>query len=85
MWQSTKAIVVGALVLSVATAILSTTRYSANAAGIAKLPTHFDKNCRRGRAKLYDECGDQRVLFASALKRASKEGKVLLVSFGAEW
>ena len=85
MGGSRKAFVVGALVLSFAALALSTIRYSANAAGIAKLPEHFDKNSRKGRAKLYDECGDQRALFASALKRAGKEGKVLLVSFGAEW
>jgi len=48
-------------------------------------PETLDKNCRDGRAKIFDECGDQYKLFKLALKRAKSEDKTLLVSFGAEW
>jgi len=52
---------------------------------ITRFPETLDKNCRRGRAKLFDECSDQLALFKAAQKRAKAENKVLLVSFGAEW
>lgn len=52
---------------------------------ITTIPETLDKNCRNGRAKLYDECSDQMQLFARAAKRAAAENKVLLVSYGAEW
>ncbi len=42
-------------------------------------------NCRGGQAKIFDECSDQIDLFYTAKKRADTEGKVLLVSYGAEW
>ena len=38
-----------------------------------------------GRARLYDECGSQVALFEAAQAQARQSGKVLLVSFGAEW
>ncbi len=51
----------------------------------ANFPVSIDPQCRDGTAKLYDECGDQLALFREALARANSEGKVLLVSYGAEW
>lgn len=54
-------------------------------AAITSFPKSLDKDCRDGRAKMFDECGDQAALFVRALKQARKEGKVLLVSYGAEW
>ncbi len=54
-------------------------------AKITSIPATLDKACRRGRATLYDECSDQRTLFAAAMKQAAAENKVLLVSYGAEW
>ncbi len=54
-------------------------------AEITRFPETLDKNCRHGRAKLFDECSDQLTLFNAALKRSIAENKVLLVSFGAEW
>ncbi len=53
--------------------------------GITSLPERLDKNCRKGNAKLYDECADQIALFDAALKLSVDQGKVLLVSYGAEW
>lgn len=54
-------------------------------APITTIPEKLDKNCRRGRAKVYDECSDQWLVFEAAAKRAATENKVLLVSYGAEW
>lgn len=52
---------------------------------ITELPEQLDANCRDGRAKIYDQCADQRVLFSNGLERASEEDKLVLVSYGAEW
>ena len=48
-------------------------------------PQNISPACRDGRAKLYDECGDQLELFREALSYANNKGKILLVSYGAEW
>ena len=48
-------------------------------------PETLSKDCRDGRAKLYDECSDQLAIYAAAAKRAAAENKILLVSYGAEW
>jgi hypothetical protein len=48
-------------------------------------PERIDTGCRDGKARMFDQCGDQSVLFNTALERAKVEGKVLLVEFGAEW
>jgi hypothetical protein len=48
-------------------------------------PVTLDPKCRKGKATLFDECGDQVVLFDAALERAKADGKVLLVEYGAEW
>jgi thiol-disulfide isomerase/thioredoxin len=52
---------------------------------VAHLPTKLDPKCRQGEARLYDECGSQLALFETARAEAAKSGKVVLVSFGAEW
>jgi hypothetical protein len=52
---------------------------------ITTVPAEFDKSCRRGRAKLYDECSDQLRVFEAATRLAAAENKVLLVCYGAEW
>jgi thiol-disulfide isomerase/thioredoxin len=49
------------------------------------LPEVLDPGCRDGKAKIYDECGDQLSLFKAALERANNERKTLLVFYGAEW
>ena len=59
--------------------------YGALAGEITKFPSQIDKNCRGGTAKLYDECSNQVDIFNAALKSANENGKVLLVSYGAEW
>ena len=51
----------------------------------ASYPLALDPTCRAGQAKLYDECGDQLALFDTAFEAATHDGKVLLVSYGAEW
>lgn len=48
-------------------------------------PKSIDPRCRDGKARVFDECGDQSVLFKVALAQAKAEGKVLLVEYGAEW
>ncbi|WP_422377697.1 DUF255 domain-containing protein [Roseibium sp.] len=57
----------------------------AKAENFTKLPAELDENCRYGLAKLYDECADQRAIFDQALQNARREGKTILVSYGAEW
>jgi len=52
---------------------------------IVVMPEKLDSTCRLGRAKLYDECSDQRSVFEAARQRAADTNKVLLVSYGAEW
>lgn len=58
---------------------------NSNAQSITKFPEKPNKRCRNGKAKIYDECTNQIELLIQAAKRAAKEGKVLLISFGAEW
>lgn len=57
----------------------------AKAQDITILPAEIARDCRAGRAALYDECGSQLKLFQQAAFRAESEGKTLLVSYGAEW
>ena len=52
---------------------------------IISFPQFLSKTCRNGRAKLYDECGDQMDILRSAARKAAVDGKVMLVSYGAEW
>ena len=65
--------------------LLSVVTYNASASEIIEFPSHIDKKCRAGNAKLYDECSDQLEIFDEALRTAKKTGKTLLVSYGAEW
>ena len=85
-WTPTvSALFAGACLLSLAQAETSTTRAPLLGHKIATIPSAFDKGCRRGRAKLYDECSDQSRIFAAAMQLAAAENKVPLVSYGAEW
>lgn len=52
---------------------------------LAIFPERTNPACGNGRAKIYDECGDQQILFDAAFSRAKADNKVLLVSYGAEW
>jgi len=52
---------------------------------ISAFPIELDKDCRNGKAKLYDECSKQGDLFQEAQALAKAEGKTVLVSYGAEW
>lgn len=52
---------------------------------ITSFPETLDKDCRGGKAKIYDECANQADLFKAAMGRAKAEGKSVLVSYGAEW
>ena len=56
-----------------------------SAESVAVFPKTLDANCRNGDAELYDECGDQFEILKSATEEAKKTGKVLVVSYGAEW
>ena len=61
---------------------------SALAAGdglVTAFPKALDPECLDGRAKTYDQCGDQFALFEEAFETAQEQEKVLLVSLGAEW
>lgn len=51
----------------------------------ASYPLELSKDCRDGRAKIYDQCSDQMVLLNAALEQAAAEDKLVLVSYGAEW
>ena len=57
----------------------------AAAGGPANFPATLDSDCRDGRAKLFDECGDQFTHLDAGLRHAQETGKTLLVSYGAEW
>ena len=52
---------------------------------VSTVPEEIQRDCRGGRAVLYDECGSQTKLLLKGISRAESEGKVLLVSYGAEW
>ena len=55
------------------------------AGGPHSFPATLDPGCRDGRAKLFDECGDQFTHLNAGIQKARETGKTLLVSFGAEW
>ncbi len=71
-----------ALLVALACALPATGRAEG---ALTVFPAEIDSGCRGGRAKIYDECGDQNALFQAALAEANRQGKVLLVSYGAEW
>lgn len=48
-------------------------------------PQSISPECFGGRAKAYDECGDQALLMEAARQEAAETGKTVLVVFGAEW
>jgi hypothetical protein len=52
---------------------------------IVQFPAKLDPSCRNGKARVYDECSDQRTILAAALKKARASNKALLVVYGAEW
>jgi hypothetical protein len=52
---------------------------------LTAFPAAIDPACRGGRAEIYDECGDQFILYRKARDEARRQDKVLLVSYGAEW
>lgn len=55
------------------------------AGAITAIPADPQAICPMERARLYANCADQRTLFVEGLTHARAEGKVLLVSYGAEW
>lgn len=55
------------------------------AGGPAHFPRAPDTDCFNGRAELYDECGDQFAILASATQEAAATGKTVMVVYGAEW
>ena len=77
--------VIGAAYLIIASAQTSAPAPPVPDHKITTIPATLDRACRRGRATLYDECSDQLAVFETGTKRAAAEGKVPLVSYGAEW
>lgn len=55
------------------------------AGALVKIPADPQALCPGERLRLYATCADQRTIFVEAFVRARAEGKVLLVSYGAEW
>lgn len=64
---------------------LSVSGAAHSAEPVTVFPRSFDANCRDGEAKLYDECSDQFAVLKAATEEAECTGKVLVVSYGAEW
>lgn len=79
------------MIRAAATIIALTFAFSINlahAAGdglVTSFPAELSKDCGDGRAKTYDQCGDQYEMYQQAFEAAQEEEKVLLVSLGAEW
>ncbi len=48
-------------------------------------PQSISPDCFGGRARAYDECGDQALLMEAAKQEAAETGKTVLVVYGAEW
>ncbi|MEO1537640.1 MAG: hypothetical protein AAFR73_07895 [Pseudomonadota bacterium] len=72
-------------VLSVFSAMALSAPAIAQDTTLTAFPMTIERACRGGSANIYDECGDQHALFKAALAEANRRGKVLLVSYGAEW
>ncbi|MEO9517774.1 MAG: hypothetical protein ABJH45_15455 [Paracoccaceae bacterium] len=71
--------------ISLAVLALFAVAAPASAQEISTIPEEIQRDCRGGQAVLYDECGSQTMLLRDAINRAESEGKVLLISYGAEW
>ena len=52
---------------------------------VTTLPANLDPTCEGGFARIYDECSDQREILREGIATANAEGKIPLVSFGAEF
>jgi thiol-disulfide isomerase/thioredoxin len=75
----------GAALVLAACAEDTPTTPPAEARAVASFPARLSKACDNGRARLYDECGSQAAVLASALAEGRRSGKTVLVNFGAEW
>ena len=71
--------------ISAAIAVLVLFGSPVRADGPQSFPVNLDPECRDGRAKLFDECGDQFAHLQAGAALASETGRTLLVSYGAEW
>lgn len=52
---------------------------------VSSFPKAIDNACRKGVAKIYDECGSQQNILHDALQVAKESNKTVLISYGAEW
>ena len=52
---------------------------------IDQFPENLSKDCRAGKAKIYDECSSQSEILKAAIKRATETDKSVLVVYGSEW
>ncbi len=50
---------------------------------VTSFPLSLDAQCGVGLARLYDECGSQRVILEQALAEARATNRVVLVNYGA--
>lgn len=66
-------------------AFLPSSSGASSVESLTTLPQTPIHSCRGGKAKLYNECHAQAPIFDKALRKARGQGKVLMVSYGAEW
>ncbi len=52
---------------------------------IDQFPKQLSKDCRKGQAKIYDECSSQADILTAAIKQANKTDKSVLIVYGSEW
>lgn len=52
---------------------------------LTHFPAALAAGCRDGVARIFDQCGNQRVHFDAAVAEANRTGKTVLVVMGAEW
>lgn len=52
---------------------------------ISHFPETLREDCRDGKAKLYDECGDQVEILTRAITAAKAQNKRVLIIYGGEW
>lgn len=53
--------------------------------GISGYPEVISEDCGDGKAKLFDECGDQTEILNQAIASAKYQDKNVLVTYGGEW
>ncbi|MDH5651889.1 MAG: thioredoxin family protein [Gammaproteobacteria bacterium] len=52
---------------------------------VETFPKKTSNDCRKGMARIYDECSNQEKILEAALKKGNETGKTVLLVIGAEW